>query len=63
AFVREYARLRGRPVPGLSWFRAFWLWQLAVIYEGWVRSNPTPPWYSRASVRTLLCRALKELAP
>jgi len=61
AFVQEYVRRRRRPLAGLSWFRAYWLWQLAVIYEGWVRSNESPPWYGREAVRGLLRLALEEV--
>lgn len=60
-FARMYAHAAGRELARLDYFRAFWLWQLAVIHDGWVSFNGTQPWYGREQVRALLARALDEL--
>jgi len=61
-FVRAYESFRGRELSGLEWFRAFWLFQLAVIHEGWVAFNDSPPWFTRAETDRLLERALSEIS-
>jgi len=60
-FVQAYGMVSGRTLTGMAWFRAFWLWQLAVIHHGWVAFNGTDPWYTRAQVYELLEAALREL--
>jgi hypothetical protein len=42
-------------------FRAFWLFQLAVIHRGIQLHTEIEPWYSWADVTELLGRALPEL--
>lgn len=60
-FVRAYAAVSGRELPGMAYFRARWLFELAVIYHGWVQFNGTEPWYSRERVMSLLEAALTEV--
>ena len=60
-FVVAYEAASGRELRGMAYFRARWLFELAVIYHGWVRFNGTEPWYSWDSVSGLLGRALGEL--
>jgi aminoglycoside phosphotransferase (APT) family kinase protein len=61
-FVVAYESASGRELAQMAYFRARWLFELAVIYHGWVRFNGTEPWYSWGEVRGLLERALGELA-
>ncbi len=61
-FARAYGTAAGEPLGGMAYFRAFWLWQLGVIYHGWKAFNGTDPWYSWPDVAGLLERALAELA-
>jgi len=61
-FVQAYGMASGRPLSGMAWFRAFWLWQLAVIHHGWVAFNGTEPWYTRSQVYELLDAALAEVS-
>ncbi|MFQ5381224.1 MAG: phosphotransferase family protein [Dehalococcoidia bacterium] len=60
-FVFAYEDNAGRELTGLEWFRAFWLFQLAVIHEGWVAFNDSLPWYGRSECDALLERALVEI--
>jgi aminoglycoside phosphotransferase (APT) family kinase protein len=60
-FVQLYGQAAGAVPAGLEWFRARWLWELGVIYHGWVTFNGTSPWYSRDYLADLLDRALTEL--
>jgi aminoglycoside phosphotransferase (APT) family kinase protein len=61
-FAVRYARAAGRDPGDLRWFRAAWLWQLAVIHYGWRRyGNGSEPWYTLAQVGELLGMALAEL--
>jgi len=61
-FVQAYQAAAGRALSGMEYFRALWLFELGVIYEGWVAFNGTQPWYSRAELDVLLESALAELA-
>ena len=61
-FVRAYEEVTGTAVPGLEWFRAFWLFQLGVIYHGWVLFNDSLPWFREEDIESLLGDALGELA-
>lgn len=61
-FVEAYEADSGGAVQGLEWFRAFWLFQLGVIYHGWVAFNDSMPWYTRPEVDVLLKQALAEIA-
>jgi len=61
-FAMAYSAAAGQEVSGLEFFRAFWFFQLAVIYHGWRRFNGgSEPWYTRAQVEDLLARALAGL--
>ena len=60
-FALAYAEAAGHRLRGLAYFRAFWLWQLAVIHHGWVSFNGTQPWYRREAVMELLARGLEEV--
>lgn len=61
-FAMAYAAAARQEVSGLEFFRAFWFFQLAVIYHGWRRFNGgSEPWYTRAQVEDLLARALAGL--
>lgn len=61
-FVRAYGAVSGQALEGMAYFRARWLFELAVIYHGWTSLNDSEPWYSRADVERLLERALLEMA-
>jgi len=61
-FVLAYGGTIGAPVTGMAFFRAFWLFQLAVIYHGWVSFNASEPWYSLRSVTELLEASLAEIS-
>ncbi len=60
-FVRTYEAVSGRALPGMSWFRARWLWELGVIYFGWKAFNTSDPWYSWDDLERLLRASLAEL--
>ena len=61
-FALAYGAVRGEQLSGMVWFRARWLWELAVIYHGWVGFSGSTPWYSHESVSALLEGAISELA-
>ena len=60
-FVQAYSAVLGAPVTGMAFFRALWLFELLVIYHGWMSFNASEPWYSLADVSELLEAALAEL--
>ncbi len=60
-FVRAYQAVTGQPLANMAYFRARWLFELAVIYHGWVSFNDSEPWYSRADVEELLATAIAEV--
>ena len=60
-FVLAYGAAAGTPLSGMAWFRARWLFELAVIYHGWVGFNASEPWYSWPEVSGLLVQAIAEL--
>ncbi len=60
-FVLAYAGASGQAIEGMHWFRARWLFELGVIYHGWVRFNGSGPWYSWPALAALLGQALAEL--
>ncbi len=60
-FVVAYGAASGRELSEMEYFRARWLFELAVIYHGWLKFNGTEPWYSWESVSGLLRCALDEL--
>ncbi|MCA9823609.1 MAG: phosphotransferase family protein [Dehalococcoidia bacterium] len=60
-FARAYMAAGGEALANLAWFRARWLWELGVIYHGWVTFNGSSPWYSWEHLVELLQLALVEL--
>ncbi len=62
-FVQMYQRASGERLQRMEFFRARWLWELAIIYHGWKAFNVSEPWYGRDEVYALLERALGELRP
>lgn len=60
-FVRVYEEVSGHRLAGMTYFRARWLFELAVIYHGWVRLNGSEPWYSWGDVSSLLKAAMDEV--
>lgn len=61
-FAVGYQAAGGRPLKNLEFFRAFWLFQLGVIYHGWIALNDSEPWYSWDHLSELLEAALAEVA-
>ncbi|MBK6318102.1 MAG: phosphotransferase family protein [Dehalococcoidia bacterium] len=61
-FVQAYGVAAGRSVTGMAYFRARWLFELGVIYHGWLRFNDSQPWYEWDHLADLLERSLAELA-
>jgi aminoglycoside phosphotransferase (APT) family kinase protein len=61
-FVQAYGIAAGKSVTGMNYFRARWLFELGVIYHGWMRFNNSEPWYTIADLSELLERSLAELA-
>ncbi|HXU22808.1 MAG TPA: phosphotransferase family protein [Tepidiformaceae bacterium] len=60
-FVLAYGAAAGARLTGMAWFRARWLFELGVIYHGWVGFNASEPWYSWPDVSGLLVQAIAEL--
>ncbi len=60
-FIQLYGAAAGAVPTNLEWFRARWLWELGVIYHGWVAFNGTSPWYGWDELAELLERALAEI--
>ena len=60
-FAQAYGAVSGGAVHGMGWFRARWLFELGVIWHGWVSFNGSSPWYARADVEALLGQALAEI--
>ena len=60
-FAHAYMAAGGEAIASLAWFRARWLWELGVIYHGWVAFNGSSPWYSWERLVELLQLALEEL--
>lgn len=60
-FVQAYASTARAPLSGMEFFRALWLFELGVIYHGWVSLNASEPWYSLDHLSGLLESALAEL--
>ena len=59
-FVQLYEAATGMPLDGLELFRAFWLFQLGVVFHGW-RAYGTELWFSWLQIQDLLTQALSEL--
>lgn len=60
-FAMAYGAVSGSALVGMAWFRARWLFELGVIWHGWVGFNGSSPWYSREELESLLKRALAEI--
>lgn len=60
-FVRAYEAVSGRQLPHMNYFRARWLFELGVIYHGWLKHNDFEPWYSWEHLSELLGAALPGL--
>ncbi len=60
-FVQAYSAVTGDPLANMAFFRALWLFELGVIYHGWVGFNASPPWYEWDHLATLLDASLGEL--
>jgi aminoglycoside phosphotransferase (APT) family kinase protein len=60
-FVQAYAAAAGQPLTHMEFFRALWLFELGVIYHGWVGFNASAPWYTMEHLSSLLEAALDEL--
>ncbi len=60
-FVQMYGAAAGELTAGMAYFRALWLWQLGVIYHGWMSFNDSEPWYSWLQIEDLLGRALDDI--
>jgi aminoglycoside phosphotransferase (APT) family kinase protein len=60
-FLQLYGAAAGGVPGGMEWFRARWLWELGVIYHGWVAFNGTQPWYDWDLLAGLLDAALAEI--
>lgn len=61
-FVQAYGIAAGKSVSGMAYFRARWLFELGVIYHGWMRFNNSEPWYTWDHLESLLEHSLAELA-
>jgi aminoglycoside phosphotransferase (APT) family kinase protein len=61
-FVRAYGTASGTRLGGMEFFRAFWLFQLGVIYHGWKSFNESDPWYAWDRLVGLLEASLAELS-
>lgn len=60
-FAQMYAAAAGRALANMSYFRALWLFELGVIYHGWMAFNDSEPWYSWAQIDEMLTAALGEI--
>ena len=59
-FVQLYEGASGEALDDMKVFRAFWLFQLGVVFHGW-KVHGTDPWFSWAQIQDLLTLALAEL--
>lgn len=60
-FVQAYQAASGQELSRMEYFRAFWLFQLGVIYHGWIAFNESEPWYSWGRLTELLEASLAEI--
>lgn len=61
-FAQTYGIAAGKSVTGMAYFRARWLFELGVIYHGWMRFNNSEPWYTLDHLTNLLELSLAELS-
>jgi aminoglycoside phosphotransferase (APT) family kinase protein len=59
-FVQLYEEAAGGTLEGLDLFRAFWVFQLGVVYHGW-KTFGIEPWFNWKQIEDLLPLALAEL--
>ena len=62
SFVQAYQAAAGVRLPHMDYFRALWLFELGVIYRGWVAFNASQPWYTWERLTDLLEASLAEIA-
>jgi aminoglycoside phosphotransferase (APT) family kinase protein len=60
-FAQMYAAAAGRPLTNMSYFRALWLFELGVIYHGWMAFNDSEPWFSWTQIEEMLTKSLEEM--
>jgi aminoglycoside phosphotransferase (APT) family kinase protein len=60
-FLQAYEAAAGKKLEYMEYFRAFWAFQLTVIYHGWVKFNGSEPWFSLPQVSELLEASLAEI--
>jgi aminoglycoside phosphotransferase (APT) family kinase protein len=60
-FVQLYGAAAGEMPRHMAWFRARWLWELGVIYHGWLAFNGSSPWYDWDHLASLLQQSLAEI--
>lgn len=60
-FAQAYGIAAGKSVSGMAYFRARWLFELGVIFHGWMRFNNSEPWYTLDHLAGLLEHSLAEL--
>ncbi|MEO6398261.1 MAG: phosphotransferase family protein [Tepidiformaceae bacterium] len=61
-FVLAYEAATGRTLTNMAYFRALWLFELGVIFRGWMAFNESEPWYSWSRLTELLEASLAEIA-
>ena len=61
-FVQAYQAASGRLLADMAYFRALWLFELGVIYRGWMAFNESEPWYTWERLAELLEASLAEIA-
>ncbi|MEP7216002.1 MAG: phosphotransferase family protein [Anaerolineaceae bacterium] len=62
SFVLAYQAASGRALTNMAYFRALWLFELGVIYRGWMAFNESEPWYTWERLAELLEASLAEIA-
>ena len=62
SFVLAYQAAAGRVLTNMAYFRALWLFELGVIYRGWMAFNESQPWYTWERLVDLLEASLAEIA-
>ncbi|MEX0781939.1 MAG: phosphotransferase family protein [Dehalococcoidia bacterium] len=60
-FAQMYGAAAGRQLTNMSYFRALWLFELGVIYHGWMAFNDSEPWFSWSQIEKMLTAALDEI--
>ena len=60
-FTQMYGAAAGQPLTNMNYFRALWLFELGVIYHGWMAFNDSEPWFSWHQIDEMLTTALAEI--